>query len=63
MAAQVRSEKRGKFSLVSSPINMEGLSRAIRSPTPEAGQHTEEILSSVGYSAEDIRKLRTNGVI
>jgi formyl-CoA transferase len=63
MAAPVHSEKRGEFSLVSSPINMEGLSRAIRSPTPEAGQHTEEILLGVGYSSAEIEAMRANGVI
>jgi len=63
MAAPVTSERRGTFSLVNSPLNMEGLPRAIRSPTPEAGQHTDEILRSVGYSGAEIEAMRASGVI
>jgi len=63
MAAPVTSEKRGTFSLVASPINMDGLPRKIRSATPEAGQHTDEILKTVGYTAADIEKMRAAGVV
>ena len=32
-------------------------------PTAEAGQHTDEILGSVGYTKAEIEKLRANGVV
>ena len=63
IASPVSSERRGSFKLVGSPLNMEGLPKAIRSPTPEAGQHTEEILRSLGYAEADMHTMRTNGVI
>jgi formyl-CoA transferase len=63
MAAPVTSETRGTFNLVGSALNMEGVSKKIRSPTPEAGQHTDEILKSVGYTSADLEKMRANGVI
>ncbi len=63
MAAPVKSEKRGELSLVASPINMEGLPRKIYNATAEAGQHTNEILGSVGYTSAEIEKMRANGVI
>ncbi len=63
MAASVTSRKRGDFQLVASPINMEGTPKKIRSATPEAGEHTKEILKTVGYSDADIEALKQKGVI
>jgi len=34
-----------------------------RGPSPELGQHTEELLLEAGYSWEAIAELRANGVI
>ena len=36
---------------------------AVRSAAPELGQHTEEILLTLGYSWEQIEDLRTRSVI
>jgi crotonobetainyl-CoA:carnitine CoA-transferase CaiB-like acyl-CoA transferase len=63
MAAPVNGGKRGEFSLVNTPINMEGIKRGVRTPTPEAGEHTDEILRSVGYSTAEIDALRAKGVV
>ncbi len=63
IASPVTSEKRGTFNLVGSPLNMEGVSKKIRSPTPEAGQHTDEILRSIGYSDAEMNTMRANGII
>jgi formyl-CoA transferase len=63
MAAPVKSEKHGEQHLVASPVNMEGIPRKIHSATADAGQHTDEILGSVGYTKAEIEKLRANGVV
>jgi crotonobetainyl-CoA:carnitine CoA-transferase CaiB-like acyl-CoA transferase len=63
MAAPTSSRRRGDFQLVASPLNLEGVPKAIRSPTPEIGQHTEEILRGVGYADADIENMRAKGVI
>jgi formyl-CoA transferase len=63
MAAPVRSRRRGDFHLVSSPINKEGTPKKIRSATPEAGEHTREILKTIGYSDADVDALKQKGVI
>jgi formyl-CoA transferase len=42
---------------------MEGLPKDIRRATPEAGEHTDEILHSVGYSDAEIGALREKGVV
>jgi formyl-CoA transferase len=36
---------------------------AIRSPAPKLGEHTEEVLSAVGYSSEDISRLRERKIV
>lgn len=63
IATPMTSPKHGKFNVVASPINMEGLSKDIRTPTGEAGQHTEEILRGIGYTDAKIAELRTKHVI
>lgn len=35
----------------------------VETPPPTLSQHTEDILSSIGYSAEDVEKLKENGVV
>jgi crotonobetainyl-CoA:carnitine CoA-transferase CaiB-like acyl-CoA transferase len=63
IASPVTSRGGGDMKLVASPINMEGLSKTIRMPTADAGQHTEEILRSVGYSDGQLATMREKGVI
>jgi formyl-CoA transferase len=63
VATPMESPKHGKFNVVASPINMEGLGKQIRIPTGEAGQHTDEILKGAGFSEAQIKDLRAKGVI
>jgi crotonobetainyl-CoA:carnitine CoA-transferase CaiB-like acyl-CoA transferase len=53
----------GDTRVVASPLNYSGLARDIRLPTPEAGNHTDEVLASVGYSEAEIASLRQKGVV
>ena len=34
-----------------------------RAPAPELGQHTDEVLASVGYSAAQIAEMRKSGAV
>jgi formyl-CoA transferase len=63
IAAPVSTKKRGEMKLVASPINIEGVSKAIRTATGEPGEHTAEILRSVGYSEAQMETMRSKGVI
>jgi formyl-CoA transferase len=63
MATPVTCPRMGEYKLVSSPLNVAGVSRGIRSPTLEPGTHTDEILRGVGYSATEIGSMRATGVI
>jgi crotonobetainyl-CoA:carnitine CoA-transferase CaiB-like acyl-CoA transferase len=63
IAAPVKSKTKGDIHLVASPINVEGVAKKIRSATPEAGEHTTEILQSIGYTESQIEKMRASGVV
>jgi CoA:oxalate CoA-transferase len=45
------------------PVQLSKTPGAVRSTAPELGQHTEQVLLSLGYSWEQIEDLRTRGVI
>jgi len=36
---------------------------AIRTPAPKLGEHTAEVLRSVGYSADEVDKLKAAGIV
>lgn len=53
----------GKVNMVGFPMHMSETPLSVRMPAPEWGQHTEEVLLELGYSWEDIVKLREEEVI
>jgi crotonobetainyl-CoA:carnitine CoA-transferase CaiB-like acyl-CoA transferase len=52
-----------KMKLVNTPVNFHQNPASIRGPAPELGQHTEEILLELGYTWDDLGKLKEDGVI
>jgi formyl-CoA transferase len=64
MAAPVTHPQRGEFKIVASPINMHQTQKKIRRPTPDRGEHTDEVLRAfVGCSDAELKDLRGQGVI
>jgi len=63
IAQSVESPKLGKITLVGSPINLEGLPKGIRSATAEPGEHTDEVLATVGYTPAELASMRAAGII
>jgi crotonobetainyl-CoA:carnitine CoA-transferase CaiB-like acyl-CoA transferase len=63
IARPVTHPKLGDIDLVAQPCEMTGFDRAIRTATPELGEHNDEILGSLGYGAEEIAKLKAARVI
>jgi crotonobetainyl-CoA:carnitine CoA-transferase CaiB-like acyl-CoA transferase len=50
------------FKLVASPVQFDETTPAL-TPAPDLGQHTEEVLLSLGYSWEDLASLKEAGAI
>jgi crotonobetainyl-CoA:carnitine CoA-transferase CaiB-like acyl-CoA transferase len=50
-------------STVSSPIQMHGVAKVPARRAPGLGEHSDEVLAQLGFSAGDIDALRTNGAI
>jgi crotonobetainyl-CoA:carnitine CoA-transferase CaiB-like acyl-CoA transferase len=63
MTQPVEHPRLGKIDLVAQPCGISGLARTLRSPTPDLGEHTDEILRSLGYSAGEIEKLKTARIV
>ncbi len=63
LAVDVEHPIVGKRQLVGQPIHMSRTPWKMRSVTPEAGEHTREILASLGYGENDIDKLYDEGVV
>jgi crotonobetainyl-CoA:carnitine CoA-transferase CaiB-like acyl-CoA transferase len=59
----VEHTKLGHLDLIRNAVTMTDGPPTVRSATPEAGAHTDEILAEIGVSATEMTALRTNGVI
>jgi crotonobetainyl-CoA:carnitine CoA-transferase CaiB-like acyl-CoA transferase len=54
----VQHPRLGEIDLIAQPCEITGFDRALRTVTPELGEHNEEILQSLGYDEEAIEKLK-----
>ena len=63
MIIEMDHPKAGKIKMAGSPIKSSLTPVSYRCPPPILGQHTEEILVSLGYSRDDIDSFKTDGVI
>jgi crotonobetainyl-CoA:carnitine CoA-transferase CaiB-like acyl-CoA transferase len=49
---------------VSFPVEFSACdARRIRRPPPELGEHTDEVLAEIGYSDEEVSRLRREGIV
>ncbi|MHB1420024.1 MAG: CaiB/BaiF CoA transferase family protein [Bacillota bacterium] len=53
----------GKIRQMGSPLKLSETPAQLNTPAPELGEHNTDILSALGYSSEQIKKLREAGVI
>jgi formyl-CoA transferase len=63
VVAEVEHPVLGHQRLLGPGVNMERTQPGVCSAAPERGQHTGEVLGELGFSAEEIASLRTDGVV
>ncbi len=63
IATPVEHPRLGTLSVLASPLNLSGVDKAIRSPTPDIGADTEAVLAEAGFTAEEIARMRAEGAI
>jgi formyl-CoA transferase len=63
VAQTVNTPSRGEIEVVGQPIHLTRTPTRIAAPAPEYGEHTDEVLTGLGYSANDVEGLHKRGVV
>ena len=63
MAVSVDHPRMGRFEVVNQAIKMSRTPSSVRTATPEHGEHTDDILSELGYDQATINGYHANGVV
>ncbi len=63
VAVPVDHSSVGRIEIIRNATNIEGVSNDVRLPSPDAGEHSEDILARFGLSEEEVADLRDRGVV
>ncbi|MDE3077074.1 MAG: CoA transferase [Chloroflexota bacterium] len=63
LTAQVQHPRLGPLAVVGQGVNLERTPPRHRSAAPDLGEHTDEILAQLGYSAAEVAAFRQAGVV
>ena len=61
--AMPAAENVGMARVVRDPVNVDGVARVGATRAPDIGEHSDEILSELGFSAEQVLQLKQQGII
>ncbi|MEZ7981193.1 MAG: CoA transferase [Myxococcota bacterium] len=63
VAAKVTHPGVGEIEIIRNATHLDGVSDEIRRPSPDPGEHTDEVLSEFGLSSDQVKSLRENEII
>ncbi len=63
MAVPVKHPALGELRLQAPPATLSRTPASVRTPAPDVGEHTDEVLGELGFSADDIARLRREEVV
>jgi crotonobetainyl-CoA:carnitine CoA-transferase CaiB-like acyl-CoA transferase len=63
MFVEIDDPKKGKIKHIAPPLRFSETPAEIKMPSPEVGEHTEEILLGLGYSKKEIEEMQGEGII
>ena len=63
MSPAIQHPRLGPLKLVSQPTKLTRTPQVMHSPTPDLGQHTEEIMLELGINSDEFEILKKQGVI
>ncbi len=63
MLVEIEHPEAGRIKNIGIPVKLSQTPGSIRLPPPLLGQHTDQILSSFGYSQEEIEAFRAEGIV
>jgi crotonobetainyl-CoA:carnitine CoA-transferase CaiB-like acyl-CoA transferase len=62
-AVEVQHPKLGRFKIVNQAVKLSRTPSSVKAPTPEVGEHTDEVLKELGYGDKDIARMREGKII
>ncbi len=63
LAREIDHPSAGKIKVTGFPLRLSGTPSAVRRHPPRLGEHTDEVLGELGFSADEIAELRREGAI
>ena len=63
LIAEMDHPQAGRVRAPGIPVRMSATPPSVRRHPPELGEHTDEVLAEIGYSIEEIAKLRADGAV
>jgi crotonobetainyl-CoA:carnitine CoA-transferase CaiB-like acyl-CoA transferase len=63
MATKITHPRLGQLEVQNLPVTLSRTPGAVRMPTAELGEHTDEVLGELGYSTEEVAALHREGAV